>query len=82
MPGRRVSRHSKAKTLPSTVAVPIFRSRSFMGPGRVLMGLPISTLPGLGASFFPPEAAGAGAGRSDRACGALHTASSSTVWKP
>ena len=45
MPGRRVSRHSKANTLPLTVAVPIFKFSSFMGPGRALMGFPISTFP-------------------------------------
>ena len=82
IPGRRVSRHSKANTLPSTVAVPIFKSKSFMGPGRVLMGFPIKTLPGLEASFFsPPEAAGAaatGAECSDRGTACLQTTSSST----
>ena len=63
MPGRRVSRHSKANTFPATVAFPIFRSRIFMGTGWMRMGLPIRTLPGAGLSPpFPPDA-GATAGR-------------------
>ena len=55
MPGRRVSRHSKAKTLPSTVALPIFRFKSFMGPGRLLMAFPMRILP----LFFSAGAPGA-----------------------
>ena len=49
IPGRRVSRHSKAKTLPETVAVPIFTFSADMGPGLALMGFPIRILP---AFFF------------------------------
>ncbi len=56
MPGLRVSRHSKEKTFPETVAVPIFTFSADMGPGRALTGLPMRILPGffLGAALAPP----------------------------
>ena len=81
MPGRRVSRHSKKKTFPATVALLIFKSNSRMGAGLALMGFPISTLPTAGLPPFPPlEAEAAGAGRA--ASGALHVTSISTLEKP
>lgn len=55
MPGRRVSRHSKAKTFPCTVAVPIFKFSSRIGPGLALMAFPISTFPA--GLLFPTGAA-------------------------
>ena len=88
MPGRRVSRHSKAKTLPATVALPIFRSRSRMGPGRVLMGLPIKILEALTAPpFFSPSAGApawddAAAEAEGVPAGSLHVTSTSTFRKP
>ena len=88
MPGRRVSRHSKAKTFPATVALPIFRSRSRMGPGRVLMGLPIKILEALTAPpFFSPSAGaaawdGAAAEAEGLPTGSLHVTSTSTFRKP
>ena len=80
MPGRRVSRHSKANTLPATVAVPIFTFRSFMGPGRALMGLPISTFPTVGLP--PPAGAEDAWGIGRGAWGALQVTSISTFVKP
>ena len=62
-PGRRVSRHSKEKTFPETVAVPIFTFSADMGPGRALTGLPMRILPVfLGAALAPPPLWGAGLG--------------------
>ena len=87
MPGRRVSRHSKANTFPATVAFPIFRSRIFMGTGWTRMGRPIRTLPGVAFSPLPPEgAAGADAGWPPAGAawedGALQMTSTATFWKP
>ena len=63
-PGRRVSRHSKEKTLPDTTAVPIFTFSADMGPGLALTGPPIKILPGFFfcPAFGPPPLLGAAAG--------------------
>ena len=79
-PGRRVSRHSKKKTFPATVAVPIFTFSADMGPGLALMGFPIRTLPGFFflAALAPPLVAavesGAGAAGGGEAAQATFSA--------
>ena len=79
MPGRRVSLHSKANTLPLTVTLPSFRSSIFMGMGLFLMGFPIRTLPTTG---LPPPDAGAAWGTGRGTSGALQVTWMSTLEKP
>ena len=61
-PGRRVSRHSKKKTLPVTAACPILMFSSDMGTGRAFTGLPISTFPVFFAVFALETGSGGGGG--------------------
>ena len=83
MPGRRVSRHSKANTFPATVALPIFRSSIFMGTGLVLMGLPIRTFPEGLPLPFPLGAEDEDAGAAPLAAGcSTQVTSNSALVKP